>query len=184
MNLEISPREKLMLTSCLNERLSELADDQNFIDLKNMDYADLAEKGGSQFVAQTAKHLDTVNKLLVKLGYKKNPVIYEDIFQKIKSLKQCKECFLIGRSDDYYKIALVDKDLRVATFELKQGVELKGEFGVQWIQRDHRWLVIESADKIVQRLSKKDAWKAIRACKYKGTGPDKKMMRFLKVILG
>lgn len=184
MKLEISPREKLMLTSCLNERLSELADDQNFINLKSLDYADLAEKGGSQFVAHTAKHLDTVNRLLVKLGYKKNPVIYEDVFQKIKNLKQCKECLLIGRADDYYKIALIDKDLRVATIELKQGVELKGEFAIHWVQRDRTWLEKEISDSITQRLPTKDALKAIRACKYKGTGLDKKMMRFLKVILG
>ena len=183
MKIDISDKEKLMLISCLNSRLSEWREDDNFEALYKLDYADWAENFNKPLATKTASYIDTVNKLLVRLGEKKKPIIFEEIIKTIKDLKKCRTCLLTGRSDDYYKISFIDSDFKVVTFDLKTSVSLRGEFALSWIQRSKEWVESESRKPLTTLLSKKETWTTIKNCKYNGSRPSDKMIRFLKVIL-
>jgi hypothetical protein len=183
MKIDISDKEKLALVSCLNSRLSELLDDDSFKALYELDYADWAENFKKPLATKTADRIDTINKLLLKLGSKRNPIIFNDIIDKIKDLKKCSKCLLTGRSDDYYRISFISGDFKVVTFDLKTSVRLRGEFSLLWIQRSKEWVETESRKTLTTLLSKKETWLAIKNCKYVSSRPDDKMMRFLKVIL-
>ena len=183
MKIDISDNEKLMLISCLNSSLSEWREDDNFEALYKLDYADWAENFNKPLATKTARYIDTVNKLLVRLGDKKKPIIFEEIIKKIKDLKKCKTCLLTGQSDDYYKISFIDSDFKVITFDLKTSVSVRGEFALLWTQRSKEWVDTESRKSLTTLLTKKETWTAIKNCKYDSSRPSDKMMRFLKVIL-
>jgi len=183
MKLEISDKEKLMLISCLNSRLSEYKDDDQFDSLLKMDYADWAENTGSKTLTQSIKYIDTVNRLLIKLGNKKKATIFENIVSLIKDIKKCKHSILIGQIDDYYELWMVAADYKVIMIDLKTNVTLRGEFGIHWIQRDKTWIASEASKNLTSYLTKKEAWIAIKNCNYKGSGLNDKMLRFLKVIM-
>jgi hypothetical protein len=181
MNIEVSSNEKLTLISCLNSRLSEYK--EMFGELYKMDYADWAENFNNRIVKGRARYIDTVKGLLIKLGDKKKTLLFQSVIDRLAEMKSCKMCFLIGQTDDYYKISFVKADYKVITFDLKGGVTLYGESADDWIQRNKKWIEDEQRKPLGQYLTRKEAWALIKNCKYKGSGLSDKMLRFLKVVL-
>jgi hypothetical protein len=179
---ELTPSEKLTLVSCLNSRRDEYLDESEFKELYNFSYADWAEK--MRGVSKRIRYIDTVHRLLMRFEGKRNYLIFEEIIDRIRKVKACKEYLLIGQEDDYYKLTVIDNEHRTSTFSLKDEVRVSGEFAFEWINRGKLWVENEAKKPLVKKVNKKEALRLIKSCKYRNANaPSEEMMRFLKVIL-